>query len=192
MTDLVHVIAVGDTRKPLGFKLRTPSKRPIDLTSLTPQVFGFKDDGTVWFALDTGRITKHPLRTFTAAADDWLTDNDNLLDDGDQIIVSSAGTLPAGLVALTRYFSRDVEPNRCKVSLSPGGQPVDITGAGTGVHSYFIVGSGHVTFTDPDVAAAGTFWLWIRPKDAGNAFETFPIVRRANDRALRVEIVNPS
>lgn len=194
--EFVHLLAVGDTRRPLGFLLQSRNGNPIDLASLTVQCFGVTETGAEWIASaatpDATRVTKHPTRTFTGAADDWLTDNDHLAENGDQLILTTAGVLPSPLALATRYFVRDAEPNRFKVSLSPGGSPVDLVGAGTGAHSYYIVGSGHVTFTDADVDTAGTFWLWIRPKDGGNDFDTYPIVRRANNRSLRVEIVSPS
>ena len=188
-----HVVAVGDTRSPIGFKLRNRRGQPIDLASLTLKVYGKKDDGTAWIALSAA--TAHPTRTFTAATTDWITDEDNKAENGDQIVLSnSGGALPAGLAASTRYFVRDWEPNRFKVSLTPGGDIVDITGTGTGTHSYYIVGSGQYQFQDADVASgfAGTNWLWVTVTDGSSDIDTFPLVRKANSRALRVEIVGPA
>ncbi|MEE9278199.1 MAG: hypothetical protein V3V06_07280 [Dehalococcoidia bacterium] len=49
--------------------------------------------------------------------------------------VSTDTTLPAGLVADTNYWIRDVDGNDFKLSLTKGGAPVDITSAGAGVQS---------------------------------------------------------
>lgn len=186
----IHILAVGDTLSPIGFALSHPATPPIpvDLAGKTLKVFGKKDDGSAWIA--EADATAHPTRAFTVdTTDDWIIDNDNLAANGDQIVVSnSGGGLPSGLTAATRYFVRDRQPNRFRVSLSPGGDIVDITSAGTGTQSYYIVGSGQYDFADDDVAEAGTFWLWVRVYD-GSEFDTFPILRKANDRGLRVDIV---
>lgn len=185
--ELVHTIAAGDTLSPIGFKLMHGSI-PVDLAGKTLKVFGKADDGTAWIAETDA--TPHPTRAFTVDTDgDWIIDNDNLAENGDQIIVSnSGGGLPAGLAVATRYFVRDRQPNRFRVSLSPGGDVVDITSSGTGTQSYYIVGSGQYDFADGDVDTAGTFWLWVKVYSGGE-FDTFPIVRQVNDRGLRVEIV---
>jgi hypothetical protein len=183
--NLVHTIAVGDTRTPFGFKLRQDGK-PVDLSDKTVKVIGKKDNGDAWIA--EVETTKNPTREFTVeTTNNWILDEDHKAEEGDQIIVSSTTTLPGGLTAATRLFVRDAEPNRFKVAEYPGGPAIDITSAGTGTHSYYIVGSGQYAWQDADVAAKGVFWLWVRVYD-GEAYDTFPIVRKPNNRGLRIEI----
>ncbi len=75
-------------------------------------------------------------QTFTAAATDIITATAHGLLYGQRITVAnSGGALPAGLVASTNYYLRDVTTNTFKVSLTPGGTVVDIGDAGTGTHT---------------------------------------------------------
>lgn len=76
------------------------------------------------------------LGAFTAApATDIITLAAHGLTEGAKIRVSSATTLPAGLAAATDYFVRDVTADTFKVSATLGGAAVNITDAGTGVHT---------------------------------------------------------
>jgi hypothetical protein len=93
--------------------------------------------------------------------------------EGDQVVVSSGTTLPAGLAASTRYFARNVTPNFFQVSLTPNGAIVDITDAGTGTHSFYIVGSIQKEFLAADVDTAGDYYGWfVCTESAEN--DTFP------------------
>ena len=84
--------------------------------------------------------------TFTAATTDIITSNAHGLSEGDCIWVSnSGGALPAGLSASTNYYVRDVTTNTFKVSATPMGTAVDITGAGTGTHTYNLKGKAIYT-----------------------------------------------
>lgn len=79
--------------------------------------------------------------TFTAATTDLLTLTQGQgvppLNNGDRVQVSSATTLPAGLVAATDYYvvNADTDALTCKLSATLGGAAVDITDTGTGVHT---------------------------------------------------------
>lgn len=73
---------------------------------------------------------------FTAATTDIITSNAHGLLDTYEITVSSAGTLPAGLSANTKYYVRDVTTNTFKVSTQRGGAVVDITDTGSGTHTW--------------------------------------------------------
>lgn len=189
-----HVVNVGDIQKPFGFKLVRPSGQPVDLASLTVKVFGKTDAGAAWITeTDTG-VTKHPTTTFTVdTTRDELIANDHKVKHGDQVVLSnSGGGLPTGLAASTRYFAIDVTPNRFRVSLTPNGRLVDITGSGTGTQSFYVVGSGQYDFVAGDVDTAGRFWLWVRTYDGSSEPETFPIVAQDKDRGLPVKIVEAS
>jgi hypothetical protein len=56
----------------------------------------------------------------------------------DQIVnLTSTGTLPGGLAAATNYYLINVDRNAgtCQLATSSGGTPIDITSAGSGVHT---------------------------------------------------------
>lgn len=74
-------------------------------------------------------------RTVTAATSDVLTSTAHGFEDGETVMFSTAGTLPAGLSATALYYVRDTTANTCKVSLTSGGSAVDITSTGSGAHS---------------------------------------------------------
>lgn len=190
----VHTIQKADTLTPIG-RILTKGGKPVDLSSLTVKVLGKKNDGTAWIATAVGSqtgITAHPATTFTAdAATDRITANGHKAENGMEVVLSNAGgALPTGLAASTRYFVKDVDANSFALALTTNGPVVDITGAGTGTHSFYIVGSVQYDFQTADVAAAGTFWLWFKAYDGSSEIDTFPVIRQNDNRGLRVEIVD--
>lgn len=73
--------------------------------------------------------------TFTAATTDIITATAHGLINGTRITVATAGTLPTGMAANTSYYVIDAATDTFKVSTSPGGTALDITGAGSGTHT---------------------------------------------------------
>ena len=74
--------------------------------------------------------------TFTAvAATDIVTAATNDLTDGIVCTLTTAGTLPAGLSLATSYYMVSTSGKTCKLSATLGGAAIDITDAGTGVHT---------------------------------------------------------
>jgi len=82
--------------------------------------------------------------TFTAAVTNIITANTHGLKNGDRIVLTTSDTLPAGLATGTIYYVKEATTNTFKVGLSTEDTVVDITGTGTGTH----------TFTMHDVAKA--------------------------------------
>lgn len=164
----------GDTRTPLGCILMQNGK-PVDLAGLTVTVVIEQEDGDAEQVDTATGVTAHPTFTFTAdATNDYIVRNSHLVKTGDQIIVSnSGGALPAGMAASTRYFARDVEDNCFKVALTRNGNVVDITGAGTGTHSFYVVGSVQYDFSTANMNEAGNYWLWFRTSEGGE-IDHFP------------------
>lgn len=76
-----------------------------------------------------------PAQAFTAAASDVITAVAHGLSNGLIVTVTSTGALPAGLTAATNYYVVQATTDTFKVSLTLGGAAVDITDAGTGVHT---------------------------------------------------------
>lgn len=174
-TEEARTITKGNTRTPYGMIL-TQDDQPIDLTGLTV-AFTMRDSaGTAIVDADAENVTVQPTLAFTVdATSNWVKHNNTRVENGDQVILSnSGGALPAGLAASTRYFVIEKTPNAFKLAETPNGPVVDITGAGTGTHSYAIVGSVQYSFEPEDVANEGTYWVWFTVTESSKD-DTFPV-----------------
>lgn len=99
--------------------------------------------------VDRTRWAGHRLRklyqeaiTFTADASlDTCSAADHLLLDGTTVLLTTTGTLPAGLSGATTYFiiSADSDAGTFQLSLTVGGAAINITDAGTGAHAVTVV-----------------------------------------------------
>lgn len=167
-------IELGNTRTPLRSKLVTPNGKPVDLAGLTVKFQMWNAADTAVIAETDSHVTVHPTTTFTAdAANEWLVANDHLIEHGDQIVVSTTDTLPSGLAASTRYFARDCTPNNFRLAATPDGPVIALASAGTGTHSFYIVGSVQYAWQTADVGTAGRFKCWWTVY-TGTDFDTFP------------------
>jgi hypothetical protein len=155
----VHRITKGDTLDPLNAVLRYGNGDPIDLSAFTMKFRMETDAGVEELAETATGVTAHPTQTFTAASAGLATCNSHGVKEGDQIVVATSGTLPSGLAASTRYFAVNVTPNAFGLATVPGGQTV-IAGAGTGTHTFYVVGSIQMEFLAAQVDTAGTFRGW--------------------------------
>jgi hypothetical protein len=77
---------------------------------------------------------------FTAATTDIITSNSHGLKEGDVLVFTTSGTLPAGLSLLTEYQVKDVTTNTFKVNTLSTGVEADITGTGSGTHAFHLQG----------------------------------------------------
>jgi hypothetical protein len=158
-------ITKGDTLLPLN-ALITLDGNPVDLSAYTVKFRMVEKLDTTAVIVNDGTtgVTAHPTQTFTVDTSENLVKTvAHGVKENQQIVVSnSGGGLPAGLAVSTRYFAKDVTPNDFKVSLRPGGAEVDITTAGTGTHSFYIVGSVQYDWQTTDTDAAGDFYAWFR------------------------------
>jgi len=84
--------------------------------------------------------TSKPEAEFTAAVTDIITSAAHALANGDLLQFTTETTLPAGLSLATNYYVIDITTNTFKVSATPNGTAVDITGTGTGAHTYHLKG----------------------------------------------------
>ena len=175
MPKYVHRITVGDTLQPLNAILRDGNGDPLDLESYTVTATIEQEDGTVELAETATGVTEHPTQNFTADADtDLLTCKGHGVQERDQIVLAtSASDLPAPLSASVTYFARDVTPNAFKLATVPGGAKVDITDAGSGTHTFYVVGSVQFDFAAAQVDTAGTYRLWFII-DSGSEDWTWP------------------
>ena len=76
-------------------------------------------------------------KTFSAAVTDIITSNAHGLANGDIVTVTTDNTLPTGLSADTDYYVIEKTTNTFKLSATYDGTAVDITGAGTGPHTWY-------------------------------------------------------
>lgn len=176
---------IGDTYKPLNSIILYGSD-PLDLAALTVKFRMEQDDGTSVVSESTTGVTAQPTQTFTASGTTALaTCNAHGLKDGDQVVVSnSGGALPSGLSASTRYFAVQVTPNAFGLATLPGGTSV-IAGAGTGTHSFYIVGSVQKVFLAADVDTAGRYRAWWTVY-SGSDGSSAPV----SEQGIAVEILN--
>lgn len=149
---------------------------PLDLSALTVKVYivNASDSSDVLANNVTTGITTHPTQTFTASSStDLITKVAHGVKEGQQVVVSSSGTLPGGLSASTPYFAVDVGANDFGLALRAGGAKIDITSAGSGTHSFYVVGSMQVDLQSTWVDAVGTFNVYINLY-SGAEFATVP------------------
>lgn len=169
-----HQRIIGDTLKPLNAVMFFNSA-PLDLSLYTVKFELEEDDGTAVLEATATGVTKHPTQTFTAdATTDRITCVDHGFQVGDQVVVASSTTLPGGLAASTRYFVTDVSPNAFKLESVPGGGAIDITSAGSGTHTIYVVGSVQYDFATATVDEAGLFRGWFTALDGSSEVATFP------------------
>lgn len=179
---------IGDTLYAIAAILAHENGDPIDVAASTVKFMLKDSSGTAVVAATESNVSKQPTKDFTASVTtDRLTCNGHGVQAGWQIIVSnSGGGLPTGLSASTRYFARDVTPNSFKVSLEPDGAAIDITGAGTGTHSFYVVGHVQYDMQSDDVDTAGLYHYYFLitsgaevgtfPKDGATAVNLLELV----------------
>jgi hypothetical protein len=170
-----HKITKGDTRTPLGVYLVRSDGRPVDLTGKTVK-FEMYPQGSDTAVVDNEDAVVQPTQTFTLdAGNGWLYAVDHKVQEGQQVVLSTSGSLSSTGVAIdTRYFARNVHPNCFQLSHTPGGPIIDIEGAGTGTHSVAVIGTCTYDFADEDVGTAGSYRAWFKVIDSDGDFERFP------------------
>jgi len=147
--DADHVSLIqGEDR---SFVLRLIDKdtgAPIALNSNTEVKFEILDSD--------GRLVRRSSKA--EVVDSVDTVNDKLAiaghgySDGDVVQLTTTGTLPAGLSLVTNYYVKDSNSANFKLSASLGGAAIDITDAGSGVHS--VSGVGMVVASPNDLGKA--------------------------------------
>ena len=168
----------GDTQTPIAARLERPDGRQIDLTGETVKFKMLSPDGTTKVALTSDNVTVHPTKTFTAdATTDRLTSAEHKLESGIAVFVSSTTTLPGGLAASTWYWVVNAEEHTFQLATRPGGTPIDISSAGTGTHSFTIVGSVQYAPQADDVDTKGAHPAYF-VRDSSSSLDTFPVERR--------------
>jgi len=188
---MTHVITKSNTLSLTSFKLRQNGKA-VFINGDTVKALGKTELYASWFAERTTGVTAEPTYTFTAASNGLATHARHHVKEGDQIRVSnSGGALPTGLAASTDYFAVNVTDNSFGLAATPNGASV-IAGAGTGTHSYFIVGEVTVDWQDTDLATTGMRRLYIN-RYTGSEYDTFPVAQDGtHNPGFIINIVEPA
>lgn len=74
--------------------------------------------------------------TFTAATTDIITATAHALKDRDLLVLTTTGTLPAGLALATVYVVQQATTNTFELINKSTGASVDVTDTGTGTHTW--------------------------------------------------------
>lgn len=156
-------ISVGDTRIPIAVVMLRNGK-PESMADHTVKFTMLDSDDAVIVAETSTNVSIHPTFTITASAStNRIIKTEHRVENGDRIIfANSGGALPAGLTAANKYYARDCDDDSFRVSDTLNGSPVDITGAGTGTHTAYIVGEVTYSLSSGAVAIAGNYRCWFR------------------------------
>lgn len=87
---------------------------------------------------------------FTAATTDIITDAAHGLVDGNMVVLTTSGTLPAGLSTGTVYWVKKIDANTFYLSADSAidAAKVDITDTGTGTHTWTMHDVGNSIFVE--------------------------------------------
>lgn len=151
---------LGDTQKPTCVICYWRGD-PYDWTNATASFVLEELDGTA--ITEAGTITAHPTQTCTLdSTNNWIYCRGHGAKRGNQVVFATSGSLSgSGLTAGTCYIVVEVDGNWIKVSLSSNGVPITIAGAGTGTHTFYIVGSVQIAWATADIDSAEPYKLWI-------------------------------
>jgi hypothetical protein len=135
---------------------------PLDLSAYTVKFQMNQYRGTTVVVAETNsHITVHPTQSFAAdATTNLITCVGHGVKDGNQIVLATSSALPGGLATATRYFPVQIGENTFALAVTANGQAIDITSAGTGTHTFYIVGSVQYAPQAADVATAGMYSAW--------------------------------
>jgi hypothetical protein len=172
-------VGIGDTSQPIAVTLCRPvTLTPVDLTGKTVKFYAVNTAGTEVVAETTTGVTAQGTQTFTAdASSNTLTKTGHGLKNGEELFVSSTGALPGGLASSTRYHVINSEDDTFQLATEENGDAIDLTNAGSGTHSYAVVGGVQYDLQTADVASARTLFGYFRVY-TGSEFERFPVIAK--------------
>lgn len=173
---------VGDTLTPISVVLANANGDPVSLSGKTVTFELYDTDSVAAYAASSADISSEVTQAFTATANSvFLSCVGHRLKVGQQILLTTTGTLPAGLATSTRYFVRKSAANHFTLATMADGDVITPTSAGTGTHSFAVVGQTQWAPTSGAVDTAGTFYGCFRVT-SGGAVDTFP----GNEKRLKI------
>ncbi len=157
----MKITRVFGDNSPLNMLVAFNDVGPVDLSAYTVKISIEKEDGTAIVTAATTGINAQPTQTFTASAStDRLTCYQHGVKHNNQLLLTTtAADLPAPLAIATRYFAVNVSDVSFQLASEPSGAAINITDAGTGVHSFKIVGS--LQYSPQSTYAVGLYRCWI-------------------------------
>lgn len=165
---------VGDTLTPISVVLFDASDNPVSLTGKTVTFKMVGDDTWVVYPESDSHVSKEVVQTFVATSGSrFLNIVGHKLRQGQQVVLTTTGTLPAGLATGTRYFVTVGKTNFITLSLMPDGEPIAPTSAGSGTHSLAVVGQCQWAPQASAVDTAGDYFACFRVASGGDV-DTFP------------------
>lgn len=174
MPTATHKVMLNDILPPLN-GIVIDRGEPVELSAYTPKFRLLDSSNTAVLDDVTAGLTVQPTQAFTVdTATNQIKCKAHGVKEGDKIAVAnSGGALPTGLAASTNYFACEVSPDRFKLETYPGAGGITGLTAGTGTHTFYIVGSFQMDFSLTEVDAAGEFKGFIRLY-SGSEYSTFP------------------
>ena len=82
------------------------------------------------------------------AATDLITSNSHGLKNGDMVVLTTSGTLPAGMALTTVYHVIEAETNTFKLAKENDGFTIDITDTGSGTQTFTMHDIGRVLYIE--------------------------------------------
>jgi len=91
----------------------------------------------------------YQIFTVTIAAPGVISSYNHRLGWKDQVVFSTTGALPTGIVADTYYYVIPIDLDTFSVSATSTGTAITTTGTQSGVHSYATDGRNRLTMAPP-------------------------------------------
>lgn len=129
---------------------------PTDAGQMAMKAAEETDDRYAIKVLANNRVTKpkSAVVTMTIANPGVVSWADHGFDDGCEVVFSTTGALPTGLVAGTVYYIVQATEDAFKVASVPDGTPIETTGTQSGVHTAKAQGAPTMYYTQVLVASA--------------------------------------
>jgi hypothetical protein len=159
---------------------------PLNWASYTAKVVVEKEDGTIELAETATGVSAHPTQVFSLdSTNNWIYCPAHGYEVGDVWVPATSGSLTStGLTAAVRYKIVEKDVDWFRVSLRSQGQAVTITGAGTGTHTGYVVGSVQFAPAAANLDTAGLYRVWFVAVSGSDRFH-YPI--GSNYFELRIE-----
>jgi hypothetical protein len=161
----VLVVTQGDTLSRWSAIIWQLNGKPADLSGKTVKFALDDGSGTDIVVATTVGVTVHPERAceFDATRKRAI-DYSHDVEAHYHLMLTTTGVLPPELSTSRRYYPTLIDETSFKLSLTRNGPPINISDAGTGSHSYIVVGSVEYQPSDEAVEDTGDYFAWFIEK----------------------------